>query len=180
MATKKTTTKTTKPKKPEWEPKRRPHKPKLTPPVAARIIRAMKAGNYLETAARVGGIHVNTLNNWLKWGTDHEEGGKKIKAREPFRSFAQDLEEAMAQGEDELVRAIQASGWKGKLEILTRRHPQKWGRTTKLQLTGVNDGPIMTKSDGPPPSINITVVGDTGQGTPFVFEQPPDSEEVPG
>jgi transposase len=166
------------PKKPEWEPRKRPHKAKLTPAVAARIIRMLKAGNYLQTAASAAGVHKNTLTNWMKWGADefNEDGTLKKKGREPFRSFVFDLEEAISDGEQSLVASINASGWKGKMEILARRFPERWGRTNRVQLTGANDGPIVTKAEGAPPIINVTVSGGDG-ANPFRFIATPVDEE---
>lgn len=157
------------PKKGDWVFKRKPRKSKLTPAVAGRIIRALEAHNFLEVAARIGGVHPNTLANWVAWGTDKTDAEGKVttKAKEPFRSFREDLEEAMAKSEQGLVSAIAASGWKGKMEILTRRHQSRWGRVNKVQLTGANEGPIRT--EGPPPIVNITVSGDGGEASPFIF-----------
>jgi transposase len=171
--------KATKAKKPEWEPRRRPHKPKLTPTVAARIIRVLKAGNFLETAARAAGVHPNTLANWMKWGQDETDPDGKVlrKAREPYKSLVADFEEAIAEGEQKLVTDIQNSGWKGKLEILSRRFPNRWGRATRVQLTGANDGPISTKSEGPPPVIHVTIAGE-GDSSPFTFIETPPIEKL--
>jgi len=47
------------------------HRPtKLTADVQARIVQAIEAGNYLDVAARYGGIAPSTLHAWVQRGRD--------------------------------------------------------------------------------------------------------------
>jgi transposase len=94
---------------------------KLTPEVQERIVTALRAGNYRETASRHAGISYMTFRRWEMKG----EAIKKAEADAEVR----DLELISKAAEEQW----QAAAWK-----LERKYPQRWGRrdATKLELSG--------------------------------------------
>jgi len=58
---------------------------KLTPERSERILRAMRAGNYLEAAARSAGVHPSTVYRWLERG-ERDADGPYRDFSEPYRS----------------------------------------------------------------------------------------------
>lgn len=73
---------------------------KFTPETQARIIRYVKGGVYLETAAASAGIGKSTLHEWLRRGRE-EKSGK-------YREFADEVEAAVADDEARTVMRHEA------------------------------------------------------------------------
>jgi hypothetical protein len=85
---------------------------------AAAVLRAVRAGNYLETAARLAGVDQATLHRWM--------------AREEpmFREFREAVEKARSEAEARDVRSVgraAAKTWKAAAWRLERRNPTRWG-----------------------------------------------------
>ena len=98
---------------------------KLTSEVQEKIVQALAAGNYLETAAAYAGVHRFTLHRWLKLGANAKSGR--------HRQFCDAVQTAMAQAEIRDVAIIgQAAGkqWQAAAWRLERKFPQRWGRKT--------------------------------------------------
>src|SRR6266446_2860070 len=84
---------------------------KFSAEVQERIVEAIKAGNYLETAAQSAGVSYQTLNEWIKHGEAESKGA--------FREFAEAVKKARAFAEARAVRVIrdaapktwQAAAW---------------------------------------------------------------------
>lgn len=107
----------------------------LTTELAKRIVDMVRAGNYRATALKACGLSKNVIRNWELAG---EEG------REPYASFAEELQQAEAESEAELVSEVRnakpqvvgVSGpdlWQARLALLERRFPNRWSarvRTT--------------------------------------------------
>jgi hypothetical protein len=110
---------------------------KLTADVAEKIITVVRAGNLRETAAAAGGITTNTMRNWLRRGASGEE---------PYASFSEALDIAEAEVETTTVgvieKAAKAGDWKAAAYLLENRGPRRWSRTTRLEHTGKDGGPI--------------------------------------
>jgi transposase len=131
---------------------------KLDPEIIARIVNALGAGNYLETAAAFAGISKQTLYRWLRRGARSRSG--------LHREFVDAVEKALAQAEVrdvatiaraasgyDVVKTIDVTGGDGKNRTTTertrefawqaaawrleRKHPDRWGR--RVQLTGEVD-----------------------------------------
>ena len=82
---------------------------KLTPEVQARIVEAVQAGNYVETAAQYANIGLSTFYRW------------------------------MAEGEGDVTliqRAANDGSWQAASWFLERSFQNKWGRTGKVEVTG--------------------------------------------
>lgn len=158
------------------ERKRGVKKTKLTPEREAKILSMIGAGNFKSTAAAAAGIHPNTLDLWLREGTDEfdADGNTTKKAREPFRSFAEKFREHEALGEVALVQGVKAGGWKGCLSILQRRFPH-WTDRRRIDL-GNADGSNLAPAVAPIITIHVDGVPD---GSPF-FEKAADDEPPEG
>jgi hypothetical protein len=93
----------------------------LTPEVAEIIVEAMRAGNYLETAAALAGISVATLRNWLR------DGRRNLSPE--LADFSRSVAQARAIAEiRDLERIGRDTSWQSAAWRLERRHPKRWGR----------------------------------------------------
>ena len=93
-------------------------KTQLTPFVYKAIIKAISEGNWQSTAARSVGIGQRTVSRWLQIGRgDHPN----LKAVEPFISFADEVENALAKAEQSLVKDLRGEeDWRAKAWLLER------------------------------------------------------------
>ena len=126
---------------------------KLTPKLQEEICKAIRAGNYIETAAAFAGISKSTLYEWLKRGAREKERlaknprAKIKKSEAPFVEFSDAVEKALAASEVRDVMLIGKAAetqWQAAAWRLERRFPERWGRREKLALehTGKDGGPI--------------------------------------
>jgi hypothetical protein len=103
--------------------KGRPRLLEKCPEVRAKLVQAVAAGNYLETAASYAGISKDTLYRWLRRGAKEKQG--------PYRDFAEAVRKAMADAEvRDVARVAQAAekNWQAAAWRLERKFPAKWGR----------------------------------------------------
>ncbi len=101
---------------------------KLTAPVAATIVDALRAGNYVEQAVAAAGIHKATYYRWIAQGeTDLEAGEDTAEAR-----LCDAVARASADSEAEYVAMVKAAGergsWQAATWFLERRYPSRWGK----------------------------------------------------
>lgn len=92
---------------------------KLTDDRVERILQALRAGNYLETAARYAGIGETTLHEW----------------RHRYPEFRVAVEKARADAEARNVAVIQqaaAQTWQAAAWWLERSFPARWGRRVEV------------------------------------------------
>jgi hypothetical protein len=107
-------------------------RPKLTPALQERLIDALVAGNYIETACVYSGLGISTYYKWI-------EQSNKPNARKDLIEFREAVERARAEAEVRNVSAInkiaktnyQAAAW-----WLERSFPKRWGRQQSVELTG--------------------------------------------
>jgi hypothetical protein len=108
---------------------------KLTKEAQERILQAVQAGNYLDTAAQYAGVDGSTMRRWV-------QKGEAPNAPEPYRSFCTALKSARAAAEVRSVALInQAAGngtWQAAAWYLERSYPDRWGRT-RVEITGSAD-----------------------------------------
>lgn len=99
----------------------------LTPEVHEKIVRYLRIGNYMETAAAAAGVASRTTREWLQRGA---------KGEEPFAAFAADVEQAIAESEAvdvaklaQLARGSSdaAPDTKALTWRLERRFRDRWG-----------------------------------------------------
>lgn len=96
---------------------------KLTDERAERILDALRAGNYLETAARYAGVSYDTLNEW----------------RKRFPEFSEAVEKARADAEARNVAVLQQAArtkWQAAAWWLERSFPGRWGRRDEVNVSG--------------------------------------------
>jgi len=115
---------------------------KLTPEVQERIITALRAGNYQETAARYAGISEATFYDWMARGRE-----------EPGSAFAEFLEAVEKAKSDAEVRdlylidqAAQTGSWQAAAWKLERKFPHKWGRVNRTEISGPEGKPVQVET----------------------------------
>lgn len=117
---------------------------KLTPQTHDKIIGAIKAGNYLETAARYAGVDQSTLHRWLNRGKDEN-------AEPEYRQFYEAVESARAEAEARNVALIQqaanAGTWQAAAWYLERTAHSRWGRKQSLEVSGNGGEPVQIEVD---------------------------------
>lgn len=103
---------------------------KLNPETQDKIVIAVRAGSYVETAAAFAGVGRSTLYDWLRKGANQTEG--------IYRDFSLAIEQAMAAADVRDISIIAAAAKKGVWQAaawrLERKHPQKWGRRQVIQF----------------------------------------------
>jgi hypothetical protein len=90
---------------------------KFTPERQERILDAIRAGNYVETAALAAGIGKSTFYEWV----------------ERFPDFADAVQKARAEAETRYVAVIEkasTTSWQAAAWWLERSAPSRWGRQT--------------------------------------------------
>lgn len=117
---------------------------KLTPEAQARIIEALRAGNYQESAAAYAGVGVATFYRWM-------ERGKRDDAEPEYREFREAVERARAEAEVRNVGLIQRSAsegtWQAAAWFLERSFPNRWGRRERHEVVGSGGGPVEVSVD---------------------------------
>jgi hypothetical protein len=101
---------------------------KLTRKIIDDFIIALRAGNYLETAAAYVGVSKQTLFNWLRRGA---RGQEKICVE-----FLDSVKKAQAESEIRDIATIVAASkttWQAAAWRLERKHPGRWGRKDTLR-----------------------------------------------
>jgi hypothetical protein len=104
---------------------------KLTPEVSAKIVKAIRAGNYGEPAARSAGVSPATYYRWMKAG---EKAGSGIQ-----HDFCEAVRNAEADAEVEAVARIRVAmpnDWRAAAHYLERRYPDRWRRHETREHTG--------------------------------------------
>lgn len=99
----------------------RPDRP--TPEIQAKIVQALRAGNYLETAAAYAGIRKQEVLDWRRRGEREESG--------PYHEFALAVEQALAAAEVRdvaIVAKAAEENWQAAAWRLERMFPERWGR----------------------------------------------------
>jgi hypothetical protein len=115
---------------------------KLTPEVRERIVQAILAGNYFETACQFAGVATATGYEWLARGEGRDQ--RRPRNRE-FAEFAEAVGQAEAQAEVHTVALIRQGlpdNPRLALDFLARRYPDRWGGRDSLHVTHDLDGAI--------------------------------------
>jgi transposase len=95
---------------------------KLTEERQEKVLEALRAGNYLETAAAYAAISYQTLNEW----------------RKRFPEFSEAVEKARADAEARMVAVIMKAApvsWQAAAWWLERSFPSRYGRRTRINVT---------------------------------------------
>lgn len=100
---------------------------KLTDEMATKILLALRCGAYQPVACAVAGVRYGTFVNWLRWkGQPYEEFQMLVKQQENMAEL-------------HLLNIIIAGAYadpKLALEILARKHPDRWSRVHVISGTG--------------------------------------------
>lgn len=99
---------------------------KISPEIHTKIVGLLKAGNYLETASAVAGIDPKNLRAWIRKGA---------RGIEPYRQFAEDVDQAMAESEGAALAMLRAHGrkdWRALAWWLERTRPAQYGQTVAV------------------------------------------------
>ena len=115
---------------------------KLTPEVQTKIVQALTAGNYFETACQYAGIAKAIGYEWLARGENRDPKRKKTQL---YADFADAIRLAEAHAEVRAVALIQKEmpdNARLALDFLARRHPERWGPKEKHEITGKGGGPV--------------------------------------
>jgi hypothetical protein len=102
---------------------------KLTQEVQARLVAALKAGNYRWSACGYAGIDLRTFQRWMVRGKKDRRG--------PFRDLYEAARKAEAECEVAAVANWRASFPTHPAEIrhfLARRFPQRWSEKRRLEV----------------------------------------------
>jgi transposase len=108
---------------------------KLTAEVQSKIVEAILAGNYFETACQYAGVSKITGYEWLARGEGKDPNGRKNAPH--FAEFANAVREAEARAEVGAVAIIRQAlpeNPKLALDYLSRRHPERWGAKDTLTV----------------------------------------------
>ena len=124
---------------------------KLTPEIQEKIITAIRAGNYMETAASYAGISKVTLYDWLKKGAIAKSG--------KYKGFSNSVAEALAQSEvmdnNVISRAAQGGDWKAAAWRLERKF-KHWRVPKELTVSGDATKPPVRVETSKAPEVDLS------------------------
>jgi transposase len=116
---------------------------RLTPELQAKLCDAIRAGNYMETAAAFAGIRKATLHNWLRRGARQSQG--------IYHAFSEAVEKALADSEARdvalIAKAAAEGQWQAAAWRLERKFPDRWGRRDRHQVEANIQGTVKVTSD---------------------------------
>jgi hypothetical protein len=101
---------------------------KLTPELQRRIVKAVRCGNYGETAAASEGVDRATYYRWMERGAAGED---------PFRDFCDAVTRARAIAERRMVNVVRTDATQNAESArwyLERSASDRWGRRDKLTI----------------------------------------------
>lgn len=102
---------------------------KLSAEVSERIVRAIRAGNFPEVAARHAGVHPSTYYRWRERGALEGEASED----EPYCHFRAEVDRALADAEATEVALIAGAArggtWQAAAWLLEHRFRDRWGRS---------------------------------------------------
>lgn len=115
---------------------------KLTPKLRESICQALRAGNYIETAAAMNGIAKSSYYLWLRRGArererlDKSKRARPKKSERPYLLFSDAVKKAEAQSEAmsvaRIAKAGQEGAWQAEAWRLERKYPDRWGRKLRV------------------------------------------------
>ena len=111
--------------------------PKLTPERSEEVCKYLRAGNYISTSCAAAGIGESTFYAWMKRGEEEKDG--------VYREFVESVSRARVEAEVRNVALVQraATGdWRAAAWFLERSLPAKYGKSTKVEHSGPEGGPI--------------------------------------
>ena len=121
--------------KTEINPMGKGRQTKLTPAIHKAVVRHVKRGNWIYTAGKALGLSRRTIMTWMQIGRgEHPDR----PAKEPYTSFALDVEAAYAEAEIQIVEGVRtADDWRAGAWLLEHGPSRdRWARdiTISAQL----------------------------------------------
>jgi hypothetical protein len=120
--------------------------------VAERILTALRAGAYIETAANHAGLSRSGFYKWMKKGRAGEE---------PYATFVADVDQALATAELTdwaFIGKAREKEWTAAAWRLERRHPERYGRRTRVDSNvNVTATPFLDYSKYTPEQLRTLV-----------------------
>ena len=99
----------------------------LTPERQADICKAIRAGNFMDTAAAYAGINPDTLRDWMRRGARGESP--------ELIDFSASVKRALSESEVTgiaRIRSAAADSWQAEAWYMERRFRERWGRTLNV------------------------------------------------
>jgi transposase len=117
--------------------------PALTKERRTNLLRFLKGGLPIDTAARLVGVHESTVRTWRS----------RSRAKRPgFAGFEAEVVQALAEGEAILVARVTTAGrdnWRAAAWLLERMYPDRYGPPP----------PPMSIPDAPPVAVEDDLAG---------------------
>lgn len=127
----------------------------LTSQVQAKIVQAIVGGNDNKVAAAYAGIGESTFYAWLERGRKERarlaaSPNARPRAKEtPFVEFLASIEKAQADAEARnvalIAKAAAEGTWTAAAWWLERKHPDRWGRKERHEVTGKDGGDLIVE-----------------------------------
>lgn len=135
-------------------PVRRGRPSKWSIEIEDELVKTIKAGNYLETAAAFAGLSLSTIRDWIRRGEreynrlNDDPTAKPIKSETPYMDFSLAIRKAQAEAEIRDVVIIgnaARESWQAAAWRLERKFPDRWGRKDKYEMSGPGGGPVQVE-----------------------------------
>ena len=133
-------------------PAKRGRPSKFTPERTEKVLHALRAGNYRETACRYAGISYTTFRKWLMTAEQPDAPPEYIEFAEAVEKAEADAEifdlaiirRASQDQHDDNGDLVSKGSWQAAAWIRERKNPERWGRreATKVEVTGAEGGPV--------------------------------------
>lgn len=97
------------------------------------VCKAIREGNYFETACLIAGVRLSTAYGWRQRGEGSHPTREKL---DNYADFAEAVNEADAHAENFLLEKMQEAGegdWKMYATVLERRFRDRWSRSMNHQ-----------------------------------------------
>lgn len=125
----------------------------ITPQQQQCLVDRLREGNFPKVACAACGVNKDTYTRWVRLGgglPDHTSTQivPAADAVEPYKSFAEAINRAMAEVEAEavghLIEAVRrAKDPRHILAFLGRRYPLRWGREGKVEFDAGSHGTVV-------------------------------------
>lgn len=143
---------------------------KLTPDVRDRIVKSVRMGNFIETAAEAAGVHKGTVFRWIQEANEGHPDPSRTEFRDALMQARAEAEANMValvfraamggvvikevtrtlrDGTQESETVYSAPDGRVGLEYLSRAFPDRWRKqtstTSQVELSGPDGGPIQVE-----------------------------------
>ncbi len=141
-------------------------KTKLTPELEEKLLKFLRAGNYIETSCRCAGLHKDTFYDWMKRGE---------KGERPYAAFVDNVHRAMAESEARDLHTIGVASqtqWTAAAWRLERRFPERYGRFDRMKV----DAKVEHAGDGLVAKLAKLIDGSADKSTRDAREEPDEND----